>query len=126
MPSQFPGTPSPLPLSRAYRTIFSVSGEPNRRPEVIRMGHWLNEQLKAVGVETTLKDLGTQHVDGEEIPLPPAILGKLGNDPAKKTVLVYGHYDVQPVRVNLIDTPAHRSDTNRHTNRTDGTQIPSS
>jgi Cys-Gly metallodipeptidase DUG1 len=29
--------------------------------------------------------------------LPPAILGKLGDDPKKKTVLIYGHFDVQPV-----------------------------
>lgn len=34
--------------------------------------------------------------DGSEIPLPPIILGKLGSDPGKKTVCVYGHLDVQP------------------------------
>ncbi|MEQ2168243.1 hypothetical protein GOODEAATRI_012354, partial [Goodea atripinnis] len=33
---------------------------------------------------------------GEEIPLPPIILGHLGSDPAKKTVCIYGHLDVQP------------------------------
>ena len=26
----------------------------------------------------------------------PCIVGKLGDDPAKKTVLIYAHYDVQP------------------------------
>ena len=34
--------------------------------------------------------------DGEKIPLPPVLLGQLGDDPKKKTVLVYGHLDVQP------------------------------
>lgn len=34
--------------------------------------------------------------DGGELPLPPALLGTLGKDPKKKTVLVYGHLDVQP------------------------------
>ena len=34
--------------------------------------------------------------DGSVIDLPPVLFGKLGNDPSKKTVLVYGHLDVQP------------------------------
>lgn len=60
------------------------------------MAQWLNDQLKAVGVTTHLADLGTQHLEGQELPLPPAILGKIGNDKNKKTILVYGHFDVQP------------------------------
>lgn len=36
---------------------------------------------------------------GEEIPLPPIILGCLGSDPAKKTVCIYGHLDVQPAYI---------------------------
>jgi nonspecific dipeptidase len=36
--------------------------------------------------------------DGSQIPLPPILLGTFGNDPAKKTVCVYGHLDVQPAR----------------------------
>lgn len=34
--------------------------------------------------------------DGTTIPLPPVLLGSLGEDPAKKTILIYGHLDVQP------------------------------
>lgn len=37
---------------------------------------------------------------GEEIPLPPIILGHLGSDPAKKTVCIYGHLDVQPAQLD--------------------------
>lgn len=61
------------------------------------MGHWLDNELKALGVTTVFKDLGQQTLQGKRINLPPAILGKLGEDPKKKTVLIYGHYDVQPV-----------------------------
>ena len=39
---------------------------------------------------------GTQVLQGHTLQLPPVILGKYGNDPAKKNVLVYGHHDVQP------------------------------
>lgn len=33
------------------------------------------------------------------INLPPIILGSLGSDPAKKTLCIYGHLDVQPARI---------------------------
>lgn len=36
---------------------------------------------------------------GEEIPLPPIVLGQLGSDPSKKTVCIYGHLDVQPALI---------------------------
>jgi acetylornithine deacetylase/succinyl-diaminopimelate desuccinylase-like protein len=39
---------------------------------------------------------GKQVLEGETIDLPPIILGTYGQDTNKKTVLVYGHYDVQP------------------------------
>ncbi|KAI0654149.1 CNDP dipeptidase [Cubamyces menziesii] len=76
--------------------IPSVSADAAYRADVIKMSGWLDNQLKGLGVETRLADLGTHVMDGQELPLPPVILGKIGNDPKKKTVLVYGHYDVQP------------------------------
>ncbi|KAJ3017448.1 hypothetical protein NUW54_g578 [Trametes sanguinea] len=52
---------------------------------------------QSLGVTTKLADVGKHSVaDGLELPLPPIILGRIGDDPQKKTVLVYGHYDVQP------------------------------
>ncbi|KAK2460830.1 hypothetical protein APHAL10511_007300 [Amanita phalloides] len=76
--------------------IPSISGDPLRRQDVIKMALWLDGQLKSLGVETKLVDLGSHIMDGQELPLPPAILGKIGDNPNKKTVLVYGHFDVQP------------------------------
>ena len=74
-----------------------MSGNGVHRPDVFRMSAWLDGQLKGLGVTTKLVDLGKHVMDGQELPLPPAILGRIGDDPKKKTVLVYGHYDVQPV-----------------------------
>lgn len=66
------------------------------------MSAWLDGQLQRVGVTTKLVDLGKHVMDGQELPLPPAILGRIGNDPNKKTILVYGHYDVQPVSLLIL------------------------
>ncbi|KAJ7210787.1 hypothetical protein GGX14DRAFT_624931, partial [Mycena pura] len=76
--------------------IPSISGDPAYRPSVIKMAHWLDGQLRALGVTTQLVDLGSHVMDGHTLPLPPAILGKIGEDKSKKTVLIYGHFDVQP------------------------------
>ncbi len=75
-----------------------MSGDSSYRPDVFRMSAWLDGQLKSLGVTTKLVDLGKHVMDGQELPLPPAILGRIGDDLKKKTVLIYGHYDVQPVR----------------------------
>lgn len=40
--------------------------------------------------------MGTQELDGQTLPVAPVLLAELGNSPAKKTVCIYGHYDVQP------------------------------
>ncbi|NWY51918.1 CNDP1 dipeptidase, partial [Chionis minor] len=36
--------------------------------------------------------------DGQDLPLPPVILGELGKDLQKPTVCFYGHVDVQPAK----------------------------
>ena len=53
--------------------------------------------MKTLGITTEFADLGSETLPcGKKIPLPPVLLGHLGDDPAKKTLLVYGHLDVQP------------------------------
>ena len=78
--------------------IQSVSGDPSRRDQVIKMGEWLLSQLKDLGADGDKYDLGMQDIDGNDIPLPPVIVGQYGKDPSKKTILTYGHYDVQPAQ----------------------------
>ena len=83
-------------LSEAV-AIKSVSAWPDTRDEVFRMVHWFADLLQAQGAVLEVVDNGSQTLpDSRVLPLPPIILGSLGNDPAKKTLLVYGHLDVQP------------------------------
>ena len=76
--------------------IRSVSGEINKRDEVIKMAEWLKSQLDSYGADTKLINIGRQLIDGKELQLPPVVLSQLGNDSSKKTVVIYNHYDVQP------------------------------
>ncbi len=78
-----------------------MSSDEKLRDDVVEMSKWLDEQLTDLGVTTKLVDLGDQ---SEGLHLPPVILGHIGDDPTKKTVLVYGHYDVQPVSVRSAHT----------------------
>ncbi|WFD36739.1 hypothetical protein MCUN1_003626 [Malassezia cuniculi] len=76
--------------------IPSVSGDASYRHHVFEMADWLANEFTKVGAQVTKRPLGKQEIQGETIDLPPALLGQIGNDPAKKTILVYGHFDVQP------------------------------
>ncbi|KAJ7127513.1 hypothetical protein C8R43DRAFT_866466, partial [Mycena crocata] len=76
--------------------IPSISGDPAFRPAVHQMSAWLAEQLTHVGVTVRPVPLGTRVMDGQTLELPPALLGCIGDDPKKKTVLICGNFDVQP------------------------------
>ncbi|KAG7535894.1 hypothetical protein FFLO_03640 [Filobasidium floriforme] len=77
-------------------SIPSVSGDPARRKDVFAMADWLKAELESLGATVEKRPLGKQMLDGVELDLPPALLGQLGTDPKKRTVLIYGHFDVQP------------------------------
>jgi len=77
--------------------IPSVSGDPKRRDDVVKMVHYAAGLIKKLGGQVDLRELGKQKLhDGTELPLPPILLATLGNDRSKKTVCIYGHLDVQP------------------------------
>ncbi|EYC24062.1 hypothetical protein Y032_0014g2293 [Ancylostoma ceylanicum] len=77
--------------------IASVSSDPERRSDCVKMVMWTKKKLESVGATVQIIENGKQKLqNGKTIDLPPILFGVLGNDPKKKTVLVYGHLDVQP------------------------------
>jgi len=80
--------------------IKSVSAWPHTRPDITTMMKWMGDELKDLGAAIEFVDLGTQTLpDGTVLPLPPVLMGELGRDKSKKTLLVYGHLDVQPAAI---------------------------
>ncbi|KAL9567483.1 hypothetical protein ACKAV7_008433 [Fusarium commune] len=75
--------------------IPSISADDARRPDVVRMAEFLYEELKSLGASVELRPLGKQPAK-EYLELSPVVLARYGNDNNKRTILVYGHYDVQP------------------------------
>ena len=64
-----------------------------------QMAHWLVKELTDLGAtDIELKELGIQE-DTKDLQLPPIVVARYGNDPAKKNILIYGHYDVQPAQL---------------------------
>lgn len=77
--------------------IRSVSAWPETRPEIVKQVKCIAKEIERLGGTTRLADVGMQTLeDGSKLELPPILLGQIGKDPAKKTVLIYGHLDVQP------------------------------
>ncbi|HTX78273.1 MAG TPA: dipeptidase [Longilinea sp.] len=73
---------------QALLRIPSVSTDPAKKEDVHRAAEWVAAQLKSIGIE---------HVNIFPTPVHPIIYGdylKAGKN--VPTVLVYGHYDVQP------------------------------
>lgn len=68
--------------------IPSISTLPEHREDVRAMAQWIVDELKG---------LGMTRVDLVETPGHPIVYAEWLGAPGKPTVLVYGHYDVQPV-----------------------------
>ena len=71
-----------------FLRIPSISALPERAEDVARAGHWVARRLTAAGVENV-----------EVLPTEghPVVYGDWLHAPGKPTVLIYGHFDVQPV-----------------------------
>ncbi len=67
--------------------IPSVSADPKYKPDVLRMAEAVKEKLEAAGAEK---------VEVSQTKGYPVVYGEKMIDPKLPTVLVYGHYDVQP------------------------------
>lgn len=77
--------------------IKSVSAWPQARDQCQEIINFAQKKMEALNIKCEQVDIGSQTLpDGSTLKLPNVIMGVLGNDPAKKTVAVYGHLDVQP------------------------------
>lgn len=71
---------------KTFLRIPSVSTDPARGGEVRRAARWLAERLSGLGCR----------VEVRETPGHPIVYGEWTGAPGRPTLLVYGHYDVQP------------------------------
>ncbi|KAI0557724.1 Peptidase M20 [Gracilaria domingensis] len=71
----------------SFLKIPSVSSDPSRKQDVRIAAEWLLEDLKSGGFE---------NVQLLETKLHPSVYGDWLHAPGAPTVLIYGHYDVQP------------------------------
>jgi acetylornithine deacetylase/succinyl-diaminopimelate desuccinylase-like protein len=70
-------------------SIPSISSIPENKKDVERAASWIVNKLKSIGI-TTAQTIPT---GGH-----PIVYGSWENAPGKPTVLIYAHYDVQPVK----------------------------
>ena len=86
-----PATPDPAWLEELYEwlRIPSISADPSHADDVQRAGQWLRDFVQAAGGEAEIRQTETS----------PLVIGDIpasnGADGAP-TVLLYGHFDVQP------------------------------
>ena len=64
----------------------SISAQSSHGQDMRDCAEWLVAKLRKIGLEART----------EETPGHPVVIGKSAPDPGKRTVLIYGHYDVQP------------------------------
>ncbi|MHA2503375.1 MAG: M20/M25/M40 family metallo-hydrolase [Candidatus Kariarchaeaceae archaeon] len=67
----------------------SISAESDRAPDSLKTAEFIRDAYANLGFEIKI-------VDNAMAGKNPLIMGKLGNDASKKTLMYYSHYDVQP------------------------------
>ena len=77
-------------------SIPSISSIPANKPDVAKAADWIVNKLKAIGI-TTAQTIPT---GGN-----PVVYGSWNKAPGKPTVLIYAHYDVQPVKESEWEYP---------------------
>src|ERR1700722_19598635 len=80
-----------------FLSIPSVSTKPEHAPDMRRAAQWLADQLKFAAMDVNIMPTGGH----------PAVVAKNKHVAGRPTVLLYGHYDVQPPEpLELWTTPA--------------------
>lgn len=77
-------------------SIPSISSIPANKPDIVKTAAWIVNKLNSIGISNA-KQLAT---DGN-----PVVYANWNKAPGKPTVLIYGHYDVQPVNESEWDNP---------------------
>lgn len=87
-PSTFFAMPSLDPLSTLieYLRFPSISTQPEHSADLVACAKWLEKLFTSIGLQATIY----------QTPGHPIVVAKTNFDPQKRTVLIYGHYDVQP------------------------------
>ena len=70
-----------------YLRFPSISADPAHASDVRACAGWLRDRLAAMGLSSEIRDT----------PGHPVVLARNPPQPGRRTVLIYGHYDVQPV-----------------------------
>jgi acetylornithine deacetylase/succinyl-diaminopimelate desuccinylase-like protein len=73
---------------KAFLRIPSISALPEHAADVRRAAGWLGDEMRTAGIE---------HVEVSDTGGHPIVYGDWLHAAGKPTVVVYGHYDVQPV-----------------------------
>lgn len=81
----------------------SISTDPERRGDVAACAEWLAGELRAMGLSTEVHSTAGH----------PVVLARNGHRSGRPTVMIYGHYDVQPVD-EPERAPGEAADPNRH------------
>ncbi len=79
-----------------FLRIPSVSAKSENAPDVIRAAEWLKTSMENAGLKAAIYPTAGH----------PVVIGEWRDAPGAPTVLVYGHYDVQPAEpLNLWTSP---------------------
>ena len=76
----------PLHKLQEFLRFPSVSTQPDHAPDLLSCAEWLRELLAGIGLTASV----------HSTPGSPVVVAATPRDPAKRTILIYGHYDVQP------------------------------
>jgi acetylornithine deacetylase/succinyl-diaminopimelate desuccinylase-like protein len=70
-----------------FLRIPSISSQSEHKPDILRAANFVADELRHFGLEVELIERGGN----------PLVYAQTEIDPRRKTLLFYGHYDVQPV-----------------------------
>jgi acetylornithine deacetylase/succinyl-diaminopimelate desuccinylase-like protein len=79
-----------------FLRIPSVSARSEHNPDTKRAAEWISDAMRKIGLETKI----------HPTPGHPIVVGEWRGAPGSPTLLIYGHYDVQPAEpLDLWHTP---------------------